>query len=140
MVVIIFGSIWFVFAYASAIVAGSRGRSSLFWFLASFLLTPVVLIILYVLPPLNQSPLVAREVWAEDDDTQNCPVCAERVLAAALECGNCGVIFDDLGVKQEVYENRRKDDRYTAWAVFSIIGLFLAFVWSTLNGLQNLTP
>ena len=70
--------LWLILMVVTGVVAARRGRSVLGWLLLALVFTPLVLLILLVLP---------------DRDTKTCPRCAERVRREAQACRFCGYEF-----------------------------------------------
>ncbi len=73
-----------VFGVVSSIIAYSKGRNSLGWFIAGLLIGPFALVVA-ALPP------VARE-----GQFKRCPGCAEIVLAEAVRCRHCGQAIPEM--------------------------------------------
>lgn len=92
---LVFG--WIIFSFLPAIIAPSRGRSFIGWFLLSLLISPLFGLILVLALP-------SRTKWIADKDRQlgrvkDCPRCAETVKAAAKICRYCGHDFSAGKVK-----------------------------------------
>lgn len=97
--------IWLLFAGATAAVAASKGRSGFGWFLLGCLFGVFALVVAAVLPNLrhevrdNATAAAIAAVAAgaaraaEPEDEKPCPVCAEKVRAAAIKCRFCGHEF-----------------------------------------------
>ncbi len=73
-----------VFGVVSSIIAYSKGRNSLGWFIAGLLIGPFALVVA-ALPP------VARE-----GQFKRCPGCAEIVLVEAVRCRHCGLAIPEV--------------------------------------------
>lgn len=80
--------LWFLFAFFSALIATSKGRSGANWFFAGLLFGPFGLLVA-ALPSVRTvaAAVVPVQVLAE---TRPCPLCAELVLFAAIKCKHCG--------------------------------------------------
>jgi hypothetical protein len=75
--------IWGVAAILAVIIAGTKGRSEAGWAILTLLLSPLVLLILLVLPKLDpEAPSPETHV--------RCPDCAELVRREARVCKHCG--------------------------------------------------
>jgi hypothetical protein len=70
--------LWLVMMIVTGALASRRGRSVIGWLLLALIFTPVVLLILLVLP---------------DRTLKTCPDCAEEVKRDALICRHCGYEF-----------------------------------------------
>lgn len=75
---------WFIFSFIAGIIAGSRGRSGIGYFLLSIILSPLIGIVLALaLPAINPN--------APNPKTHvRCPDCRELVLNDARKCKHCG--------------------------------------------------
>lgn len=71
----------FVFALATAYLAGRRGLNVLRWAMLGALLGPIALLVVLFIPSAKA-------------DTKVCPECAESVKEAAVKCRFCGYRFD----------------------------------------------
>lgn len=65
----------FILAFIPAIIAGSKGRESVLWFIYALFLWPIALVHILVVTPANRKA---------------CPYCAEQVSKDAKVCPNCG--------------------------------------------------
>jgi hypothetical protein len=75
--------IWVIAALLAVVIAGTKGRSEAGWAFLTLLLSPLVLLILLVLPKLDPE--------APSADTHvRCPDCAELVRREARVCKHCG--------------------------------------------------
>lgn len=78
---------WLVFAAVPAIIAPSRGRSALNWFLVSVLISPLIgLILVLALPSQKDAPEAAVVRLP-------CPRCGESIATSAQVCRFCGAQF-----------------------------------------------
>lgn len=77
--------LWTAFAIASAVIAGSKGRSVILWLILGALFSLFALIVVAVMPS------VKRDKDAPDPDTHvKCPDCREFVRMDARKCKHCG--------------------------------------------------
>ncbi|OQS41130.1 hypothetical protein B0T39_09225 [Chromobacterium haemolyticum] len=79
-------AVWLIFSIIVIVVAEGRGRSRLWWFLISLVISPLLaLIALLVLPNIKAD---ARE--PNPQTHVKCPDCAELVKREARKCKHCG--------------------------------------------------
>ena len=82
---------WFAGAFVVGIIASSKGRSGLGYFLLSIVLSPVLAGILAIaLPSLNGPQTVVAVDAATPDTHVKCPDCRELVIRDARKCKHCG--------------------------------------------------
>ncbi len=89
--------IWILFAIASAIVAGTKGRNALGWFFLGLILPLISLIIIAVLPIVRAT--------AADPNSKKCPFCAETIQWEAKDCRYCG---KELAISKETISNDKR--------------------------------
>src|SRR4051794_9194127 len=77
---------WFAGAVLVGVIANSKGRSGIGWFLLAALLSPLLSLIAVVAMP---------RVKPFEEPTKACPRCAETVKLAAMVCKHCGHEFKD---------------------------------------------
>ncbi len=65
----------FILAFIPAIIAESKGRESVLWFIYALFLWPIALVHILVVTPANR---------------EACPHCAEQISKDAKVCPNCG--------------------------------------------------
>lgn len=70
--------LWLILMIVTGVLASRRGRSVIGWLLLALIFTPIVLLILLVLP---------------DRSVKVCPQCAEEVKRDAQVCRFCGYEF-----------------------------------------------
>ncbi len=73
-----------VFGVVSSIIACSKGRNSLGWFLAGLIIGPFALVVA-ALPPVVRAGQFKR-----------CPGCAEIIQAQAVRCRHCELVLQEL--------------------------------------------
>jgi hypothetical protein len=77
--------LWFACAVLSAVVASSKGRNSVGWFILGLLFSFLALIAVGLMPSLKRDPL------APTPETHvRCPDCREFVFVDAVKCKHCG--------------------------------------------------
>ncbi len=77
--------IWVIAAIAAGIIASSKNRNVAGWALATFLLSPLLIIIILVLSKKEGSPKILAT-----QGSKKCPFCAEEIKAEAIVCKHCG--------------------------------------------------
>jgi hypothetical protein len=82
---------WFLFSFLPAIIAPSRGRSFIGWFLISILISPLFALILVLALPSRGKVLADKD--RQYGRVKDCPECAETVKSAARTCRFCGHKF-----------------------------------------------
>jgi len=87
--------IWIICGVVTGIIASSKGRNGLGWFLLGSLLGIFGLILIACLPSLSVEPVTVRYMDVDPKATKVCPDCAETILAAAKVCKHCGVRFNE---------------------------------------------
>ena len=93
--------IWLLCGFASLAIADSKGRSSCGWFIGGFLLGPIGLLIIAVLPPVEAE---IEKQKLESKEYKKCPQCAELVKKEAKICRFCKYEFKE---EQEEQDKRR---------------------------------
>ncbi|TCP80826.1 hypothetical protein C8J31_11467 [Rhizobium sp. PP-CC-2G-626] len=88
---------WIICGIVTGIIASSKGRTGVGWFLIGSLLGIFGLILIACLPSLRSSPQ-STQALPEHRLTMTCPDCAETVLQAANVCKHCGVRFSGARV------------------------------------------
>lgn len=112
MLVVLF-LLWIAIGVVIAVAAKGRGREPLLWFIYGFLIWPIALIHLFILPKtderiaheagvaaqgVGQARLAAIE--SQGAGRQPCPYCAELILPAAKLCPHCKTRLEDLSTKE----------------------------------------
>lgn len=77
--------ITFVFGVIASVIAYSKGRNSLGWFIAGMFVGPFALVVAF-LPPVTR-----------DGMFEACPACREVVHADAGTCRFCGSLLERVG-------------------------------------------
>lgn len=82
---------WAFLAGLVAVVAGTRGRSALGWFVLALVISPLLAIIAIVVLPNRMAQLRNADGLPIDPTTHvRCPDCREFVLRDARRCKHCG--------------------------------------------------
>jgi hypothetical protein len=98
---------WLLFAVVVGVVASSRGRSGVGWFLLAVVISPLLAIILVALMPSKRdAPSAETHV--------RCAMCAEPILKEALKCKHCGHVFEKSVADREREALRERADRAAA--------------------------
>ncbi|ANL10295.1 hypothetical protein AMJ96_CH02647 [Rhizobium sp. N113] len=87
---------WLICGVVTGIIASSKGRAGVGWFLIGCLLGIFGLILIACLPSLHSSGTGATYHVADARPTKSCPDCGETVLQVANVCKHCGLRFDAL--------------------------------------------
>jgi len=74
-----------IFGAIAAIIAYSKGRNSLGWFLGGTFVGPFALVVVF-LPPIERAGMYA-----------SCPACREVIREDALTCRHCHTPLEALG-------------------------------------------
>lgn len=86
---------WFFLSIAVGLLAGQRGRGSGTWCVLSWIISPLLGLIL-----LLSSSDLSKEKPPSALTHRKCPSCAEWVLPAALKCKHCGSVIDPIRIGQ----------------------------------------
>ena len=78
--------LYLVCAIVAAVVARKKGRSQIGWFVLSLLLTPLMVLVLLALPPVQGAVEAAAILGGEQ---KRCPYCAELIRVEAVRCRHC---------------------------------------------------
>lgn len=111
--------IWILFGISAAIVASQKGRSGVSWFFLGILLGPFGLIFALILKSVvpgaiipypstySRSSIPPNKRLVMDQETKQCPQCAETIKLAALKCRYCGEVFSEGKVENTVEDSWR---------------------------------
>lgn len=95
--------LWFGLAIVTALIASSKGRNPIGWFLLAVVISGLLALILVALLP-SLKPTVVHIAPAEPrlnpEDAKSCPRCAETVKKAAKVCRYCNYEFTIEEIKE----------------------------------------
>lgn len=84
-------AVWFLCAIVTAIIASSKGRSGVGWFLVGCVIGIFGIILVACMPSLKKPAGDYRVGAAPSPETHvKCPDCRELVLRDARKCKHCG--------------------------------------------------
>ncbi|MDD2900873.1 MAG: zinc ribbon domain-containing protein, partial [Syntrophales bacterium] len=83
--------IWVLFGIGAVIAASNKGRSRFWWFLLGVLLGPFALLYVLLIPAVKSG----GTSLLQEEETKNCPHCAETIKLAAKKCRYCGETFTE---------------------------------------------
>lgn len=108
--------IWVLFGIGCTIAAANKKRCVAGWFFLGLLLGPFGLLFILLLPPLAAPPpqshpaplppVLPTGQVSLDQETKQCPVCAETIKLEALKCRFCGDLLDPQAVARQVADRR----------------------------------
>ena len=88
-----------IFSLVASVIAKSKGRNSLGWFIAGLLIGPFALVVMTLRPVIREGQF------------KRCPVCAEIVGEPAKRCHHCGWWFKpEKEVENGIIENETIED------------------------------
>jgi hypothetical protein len=95
-------------------IASSKGRSGLLWLVLGFILGPLGVLLILILPSTLNRTMVNNVVNVSVDNresrqtmnirelTKKCPSCAETIKLEAIKCRYCGERFDSQNLPDVV--------------------------------------
>lgn len=95
--------LWLIFGIITGVIASSKGRSGIGWFLIGCIIGIFGIILVAVLPSLKPQAVTVTNpstmtLVNDGRPTKNCPECGETVLQVANVCKHCGARFNGVAV------------------------------------------
>lgn len=82
--------LWIIFAVIVALVANSRQRNAIGWFLLACVISPLLAFILLVAMPSQRGGGGPSWMEVREGKAKRCPFCAEFIQPKAIVCKHCG--------------------------------------------------
>lgn len=107
--------IWIAIAVFTGVVASSKKRSGIGWFLIGLVFSLLALIAVGLMGPPDE---------LNRTNAKTCPKCAEKVRVEAVTCRHCGHEFSAAEM-QEAAEDAERIRRFSNWLPFGLLAALL---------------